>query len=560
MVGTFLYKVFLLYYHLVYIHISFCVFVFLCGHASGRNAGARNVGDLARISERDTWGRNTHRDMLRKLLRGSHWPKPYVFQAPCWDKDTGGAVNLKIPVWLPHELIDVLSAGHDVLLSSKQNGDAMDVGTFEHLLHCAAQLGCKHEDLLACGLWIDGVPLNKNRSESIEVFTMSFPGLPNWRLPLAAIPKKYMLKDRSTHDAILRVICWSFEQAAVGFHPNARHDGQVWDERDKHRQAKARRPLPRGVLTEVRGDWSAYKSIFRLPGWNDKRGCCWLCPMTPDRINENDSNAFWRHDRRTHWQVLERILKQDYKLSPIFDFPFFKISLMQLDWLHIVDLGVALDFIGGLFHMLLPKLGRNQKEQVQTLHSKLHKFYRETNCSSRIAGCLTYEAILKPKAKFAKFRAKASEARDLIPFCVQLVQEYCVEDAGPEEEAAKNACWALHTCYQHLSRDQFTQEAVADNAQIFAQQYNALHEYAKAQGLKRWGLKPKLHLFMELATFKQSSASLTWTYADEDFGGLVAGLSARRGGSNNPLSVGLALLNRYAALNDVSAMQGMLMG
>ena len=132
-------------------------------------------------------------------------------------------------------------------------------------------------------------------------------------------------------------------------------------------------------------------------------------------------------------------------------------------------------------------------------------------------------------------------------------------DAVPEEEAAKNACWALHNCHQCLSRDRFTQEALADNAQIFALQYNALHQYAKHRSLKRWGLKPKLHLFMELATFKRSPASLTWTYRDEGFGGQVADLSGRRGGLNTPYSVGKQFFDRFAGSFDVPTMHRMSM-
>ena len=62
-----------------------------------------------------------------------------------------------------------------------------------------------------------------------------------------------------------------------------------------------------------------------------------------------------------------------------------------------------------------------------------------------------------------------------------------------------------------------------------------------------WRLKPKLHLFAELTQMSHSCPSLFWTYRDEDFGGFVAGLSRRLGGSNNTAATSFNLLSRFRA-------------
>ena len=49
-----------------------------------------------------------------------------------------------------------------------------------------------------------------------------------------------------------------------------------------------------GVLVEVRGDWAAYKECFRLPGWRDKAGFCWMCDMTTSNLSDVSSDANWK--------------------------------------------------------------------------------------------------------------------------------------------------------------------------------------------------------------------------------------------------------------------------
>ena len=74
--------------------------------------------------------------------------------------------------------------------------------------------------------------------------------------------------------------------------------------------------------------------------------------------------------------------------------------------------------------------------------------------------------------------------------------------------------------------------------------YVALSTFATDQGLKRWPLKPKFHLFQEQSS---SSPSETWTYRDEGWGGVMATWSFRRGGHDSPAAMANSLFDRFAA-------------
>ena len=124
---------------------------------------------------------------------------------------------------------------------------------------------------------------------------MSFPLLgTDLRLPLIAFPKKFMTKDNQTYDELMEIVAWSFKQLDIGKMPGVRHDGGFQKNQDVWRKKHAGKDLQKGRVVEVRGDWLCYKSCFRLPGWADKSGCCWKCNMTPDRLSEVGSDAFWR--------------------------------------------------------------------------------------------------------------------------------------------------------------------------------------------------------------------------------------------------------------------------
>ena len=92
--------------------------------------------------------------------------------------------------------------------------------------------------LLGFGLWADGVPIKFDRSESLEMLSLSIPGLDERstiRLPITCINKKYFLRSGKTWDALFKVIAWSLQCMLQGRFPERFWDvlGQEKDEESK---------------------------------------------------------------------------------------------------------------------------------------------------------------------------------------------------------------------------------------------------------------------------------------------------------------------------------------
>ncbi len=111
------------------------------------------------------------------------------------------------------------------------------------------------------------------------------------------------------------------------------------------------------------------------------------------------------------------------------------------------------------------------------------------------------------------------------------------------EEAVIHAANHLWSCYQCLSHEAFSAQTLAHHSMKFAAMIVALEMYDSSL----FRVKPKLHLFQEMAEMQGSNPSDTWCYRDEEFGGSIAGTGRRRGGANSPMAQGRLVLNRFRA-------------
>ena len=217
-------------------------------------------------------------------------------------------------ILLVHEVVkEILRIADKEKLLSREGLEPRDI---EHLQNVALELGENPDDLLALGVWCDGVPFNWDRSQSIEVLAMSFPGLKgewaNLRIPITAVPKGWVATDETFED-LLDIVFWSLQCLVVGEMPNARHDREEWKASDSWRAKLQGEAIGvKAVLVEVRGDWLMMKEVFNLPGWRDLTGCCWLCTCTPEEVRTMGLNAPWRENRLSHWQLLERIVRRGH--------------------------------------------------------------------------------------------------------------------------------------------------------------------------------------------------------------------------------------------------------
>jgi hypothetical protein len=227
---------------------------------------AEVVNDINRVAPtqlHDLTGRldgNCPRNLRRKFLRRSAWMPNYTASLRVWDPKTQAVVTEKVEMQLPHEILSVLLKF--AVGGKLQERAGMDPLTLQHLQHCEAQAGCA---LLGVGLWGDGAPTQWDRSESIDVISLSLPGLTgelrSMRVPLVVLPHSRICSE--TWMDFFAVMKWSFVVLATGQWPKRRHDGQPWDAADRCRVAP--RPLPRAALVECRQDWKFAAEVFGFP-------------------------------------------------------------------------------------------------------------------------------------------------------------------------------------------------------------------------------------------------------------------------------------------------------
>ena len=134
-------------------------------------SGSAHVGDMQRLGG----AKNVNRNLLRKLLKGSKWPKVYYASVPVHNEKTGLTESRMIPMILPHELLGALKK-HASSMENLFSRSGMDELTSTHLLEAASKCGIGTDNLLGMGLWLDGVVAKWDRSQTMEFITATFPG------------------------------------------------------------------------------------------------------------------------------------------------------------------------------------------------------------------------------------------------------------------------------------------------------------------------------------------------------------------------------------------------
>ena len=219
-------------------------------------------------------GKNAARFIRNSFTKRTAWPQEYRAEIRA-RKRRGqlGETRSWMSFWLPHELLRALHRFGDAEVLADRRG--LDKVSLARMASVDGQMdGAKSIPL---GFWQDGAPVNWDRTVSLEIFTMSLPGQSgewrNLRLPLTALLKRQI--GERTMDDICAVIAWSFRRLAPGKHPPSRHDNKAWLTSDKKRKSKVGQALPcHAVLAQMRGDWTMFEELFKLPRWGEKEGCC----------------------------------------------------------------------------------------------------------------------------------------------------------------------------------------------------------------------------------------------------------------------------------------------
>ena len=243
--------------------------------------------------------------------------------------------------------------------------------------------------------------------------------------------------------------------------------------------------------------------------------------------------------------------QQGKLLSKLFAVPGFGTSCCKVDFLHCCDLGITSDWMGSLLSYIQSEKIRGASKLVRCtkLFADIDAWYRSNNAQDRLPKLLPtmLREEVKGKIKSPKLRAKAGEARTLVPCVLHLAETY-LDETNVAELRMLRGCMELQTIYSNLSMGSWNTEHFQDAAQRFLLLNGSLETHFEADKLFR--VKPKAHLLLELAR-QQSTPSATWTYRDESFGHTVATLANRRGGKYSVKAISNAVLRRFMASNEL---------
>ena len=287
------------------------------------DAGAQGLKTFINKAE----GRNAARDLVRYAQRGSRWPRLYETNLPSRTVASERERGSTVAVLLPHEFVYVLLeyTEKDVLVEAQRQAlrERPDLQA----------LGLSPETLLLA-LWQDGVPFNRNREHSLELWSLSILVDKDMRVPVTGWPKDLECKNR-THEVLFEVLAWSFQCLDAGVMPSCRHDGTAFASGDSWRRKLGGQPLAmKARLADMRGDWSMYKSVLALPGWQDGDCICWKCNSTKEDLQSVRTSAAWRRENLTHEQFLARQRAAGKRISSFFHIPHATIDVVRVDFLH----------------------------------------------------------------------------------------------------------------------------------------------------------------------------------------------------------------------------------
>ena len=248
----------------------------------------------------------------------------------------------------------------------------------------------------------------------------------------------------------------------------------------------------------------------------------------------------------------EPMAKQNVKPTPLFACPGFTWMMILVDTLHALDLGVSQDTLGNLFYAFwyspLSK-ARNQTTKTLELLALIKEYYKQYKPQSRITG-LTVEMIKRDKSG-PKFRAKGAETRHLVPFGLILANKMA-EAAGGHDVFYNHLVSLMQhlvTFYNTYGQIPYDADKTNESARLCCLLYAQLRDIAVKDQF--WKIKPKFHLFQELAecqTYATGDPSLFWCYLDEDFVGLIGKISASRGGKRKATTSPNTVMKKYRAL------------
>ena len=283
-------------------------------------------------------------------------------------------------------------------------------------------------------------------------------------------------------------------------------------------------------LMQIKADCAWYAEAMGVRQWNACKSMCPWCGADRDghlTWHNFALDAPWYGTCRTHQQFLQdirtsiannfRIHVAPFAFYPrIANAPFFSWEMVMLDWMHDADMGVIPAEIGEIWWSLLPRLatdrrfGRVRPSGLKALKGRLRRWYRAHKTKSQIpVNRLTLRKIKGAKSPHPKLKAKAAQARYLVPFTLALADEFRMGEGEFGEERYQSISFLSRICELANQKELSGEELV--NWRL----WSAYHMYFYARC--EFHIYPKHHWFMHFpAQIERSGVPRgSWVYSEE---------------------------------------------
>lgn len=467
---------------------------------------------------------NAHRDLERMLLGRTNSKLPPIYEAniPLWDASRQQSENSKLPFNLIHEWADRMSIDN----LDKWVEHTPEVG--RELDEWRGRVGCTQEGppIAAFSIWGDTAPFHTGiDSVLLLLWSCLCPALiKRWWITM--LPKSLICQcgcaGRHTLDKIWKVVEWSLRALQVGEFPKKDHENN--DFQCEWRRERAGKPLRlRGGCVQFRGDWPWLSYVFSL-AYHTNRDACFLCRGLLDMtmpLTDASTDARWRRRLVTQHEWLNERTREGNYISPVFSWPGFVFTCIILDWMHMVDLGIAQECLGNILFEVFRELGGLITNPDPTLAALLLLLQDAAN--SLEVPCpfskLTF-GMLRQDGK-PRLKAKAAKTRHLVPIVLTMLHDHF--PPKNDRELRRLRCLEyLNAAYQELNN---WKEDSPGRLEFACRRHVLLYLSLSREALAsnchdwvQWRWKPKHHMVLHLSgeqARRMGNPSLWWCYSDE---------------------------------------------
>ena len=301
-------------------------------------------------------------------------------------------------------------------------------------------------------------------------------------------------------------------------------------------------------LFGICGDMEYFQNELGLPHHGKDERPCHLCCGNKKDCNWFDFRKFspWKPEDESVGALPLKEIK--HPLTKVIGW---SSKSYLLDWLHVVDLGVAAHMLGNVFYDLaFYQLPRTRRENIDFLVDKVMTFKGKNGSPPSTFAAKNFIDMQKPFKDYPEMRyLKAANIRYLVPLASELCREYGAKDALGKHQLA--AMVGLMACYDllHTERKVLTKtlaEAMKTHGLQFLLNYSACAKLCEDSPDNRYSVVPKFHYFFHLLEQAVDvNPHFTWCYGGEDLVGKASSLahSCTRGTANH--KVGSSMMDKY---------------